>query len=73
MLPFPILSDYNRQVIKTYGIETLDFGGLKGYTVAKRSIFIIDRNGVVRFVWVTEDPTVEPDYKEIERVLEKIE
>lgn len=24
-LPFPILSDYNRQVIKTYGVETPDF------------------------------------------------
>jgi peroxiredoxin len=72
-LPFPILSDYNRQVIKAYGVETPDFGGLKGYTVAKRSIFIVDKNGVVRYVWTTEDPTVEPDYKEIETALEKIE
>jgi peroxiredoxin len=71
-LTFPILSDYNRQVIKTYGVETLDFGGLKGYTVAKRSIFIVDKNGVVRYVWTTEDPTIEPDYKEIEDALEKI-
>jgi peroxiredoxin len=72
-LTFPILSDYNRQAIKAYGVETPDFGGLKGYTVAKRSIFIIDKNGVVRYVWTTEDPTVEPDYKEIENALEKIE
>lgn len=72
-LPFPILSDYNRQVIKAYGVETPDFGGLKGYTVAKRSIFIVDKNGVVRYVWTTEDPTVEPDYMEIESALEKID
>jgi peroxiredoxin len=72
-LTFPILSDYNRQVIKTYGVETPDFGGLKGYTVAKRSIFILDKNGVVRYVWTTEDPTIEPDYREIENALEKIE
>ena len=71
-LPFPILSDYNRQVIKAYGIETTDFVGLKGYSVAKRSIFIIDKNGVIRYVWTTEDPSVEPDYKEIEDALEKI-
>jgi peroxiredoxin len=72
-LPFPILSDYNRQAIKTYGVETPDFGGLKGYTVAKRSIFILDKNGVVRYVWTTENPTIEPDYREIENALEKIE
>jgi len=72
-LTFPILSDYNRQVIKTYGVETPDFGGLKGYTVAERSIFIVDKNGAVRYVWTTEDPTIEPYYKEVENALEKID
>jgi peroxiredoxin len=72
-LTFPILSDYNRQVIKTYGVETPDFGGLKGYTVAKRSIFIVDKIGIVRYVWTTEDSTIEPDYTEVENALEKID
>jgi peroxiredoxin len=72
-LPFPVLSDYNRQAIKAYGVETPDFGGLNGYTVAKRSIFIVDKNGVVRYVWITEDSAVEPDYKKVENALEKIE
>jgi peroxiredoxin len=72
-LTFPILSDYNRQAIKAYGVETPDFGGLKGYTVAKRSIFIIDKKGVVRYAWTTEDPTIEPDYMEIENALEKMQ
>ena len=72
-LTFPILSDYNRQTIKAYGVESSDFAGLNGYTVAKRSIFIMDKNGVVRYVWTTEDPTIEPDYREIEKALEKIE
>jgi peroxiredoxin len=71
-LTFPILSDYNRQVIKTYGIEMLNFAGLYGYTVAERSIFIVDKNGTVRYVWMSEDPTVEPDYAEIEKALEQI-
>ena len=72
-LPFPILSDYNRAIVRTYGVETPDFAGLKGYTVAKRSIFIVDKNGLVRYVWTTEDPAIEPDYAEIEQALEKIE
>src|SRR5512147_1721333 len=38
-LSFPILSDVNRQVIRMYNLEMPDFAGLKGYSVAKRSIF----------------------------------
>ncbi len=71
-LPFPVLSDYNRGVIKQWGLELFDFAGLKGYTVAKRSIFILDQTGVVRYVWISEDPTVEPNYQEIQKALEQI-
>lgn len=72
MLPYPILSDYNREVIKKYGLEMPDFAGLKGYTVAKRSIFILDKDGMVRYVWVSEDPKVEPNYEEVQKALEQI-
>ncbi len=71
-LPFPILSDYRREVIKTYGLEYRNFAGLSGYTVAKRSIFILDEEGIVRYVWVSEDPAVEPNYAEIQKKLEQI-
>lgn len=71
-LPFPILSDYKREVIKEYGLELPDFAGLSGYTVAKRSIFILDKDGVVRYVWVSDDPTVEPNYDEMQKALEQI-
>jgi glutaredoxin-dependent peroxiredoxin len=71
-LPFPVLSDYNREVIKLYGLEFPDFAGLKGYTVAKRSIFVLDETGVVRYVWISEDPSVEPKYEEIQKALEQI-
>src|SRR4030067_1847136 len=65
-LAFPLLSDYNRDVIRLYGIELKDFAGLKGYSVAKRSVFILDKKGVVRYRWVSEDPGIEHNYKEIE-------
>jgi peroxiredoxin len=71
-LPFPILSDYNREVIKQWGLELANFAGLKGYTVAKRSIFILDQAGIVRYIWVSEDPSVEPNYDEIQKALEQI-
>ena len=73
MLTFPLLSDYNRDVIKLYSIELKDFAGLKNYSVAKRSVFVLDKNGVVRYRWVSENPGIEPNYKEIEEALSRIE
>ncbi|HYA77687.1 MAG TPA: redoxin domain-containing protein [Verrucomicrobiae bacterium] len=71
-LSFPILSDYKRDVTRTYELELLNFAGLNGYTVAKRSIFIIDSKGIVRYIWVSDNPTVEPNYQEIQNVLQQI-
>jgi peroxiredoxin len=71
-IAFPLLSDYNRTIIKAYNIESPDFGGLKGYNVAKRSIFILDEKGKVSYVWTTDNPEIEPDYHEIEQVLKKM-
>jgi peroxiredoxin len=68
-LSFPILSDHKREVIRVYGIELPDFAGLKGYSTAKRSIFILDKAGIVRYVWISDDPRVEPYYGEIEAFL----
>ena len=72
-LTFPILSDVNREVIKNYNLEYPDFAGIKGYTVSKRSIFVIDGKGVVRYTWITEDPAVEPPYQNIEQILSRTE
>jgi peroxiredoxin len=71
-LPYPILSDYNREVIKRYGLVMPNYAGLKGYVAAKRSVFILDREGIIRYMWVSDDPTVEPNYKEIESALAEI-
>lgn len=70
-LQFPILSDYTRETIKQLNIFHNDFAGLKGYTAAKRSIIILDEKGVVRYKWVSEDPTKEPNYEEIKSTLSK--
>lgn len=72
-LTFPILSDHERKATRSYNLEMPDFAGLKGYTAAKRSIFVLDKEGIVRYEWITEDPTVEPDYAKIEEVLTEIQ
>ncbi len=71
-LPFPVLSDYTRQVIKQWNLVFPDFAGLKDYTVAKRSIFILDEQGIVRYIWISENPSIEPKYDEIEKALKQI-
>lgn len=64
-LTFPVLSDYNREVTRAFGIAFPDLAGLKGLTVAKRSVFVLDKQGVVRYAWISEDPKKEPDYAEV--------
>ena len=68
-LTFPILSDYARTAIKAYGIVHDGFAGLKGYTAAYRSVFVLDKNGVIKYMWVTENPGIEPPYEEVKKAL----
>ena len=63
MLNFTLLSDFNREAIKAYDVVLPDLLGLKG--LAKRAVFIVDKDGVIRYRWVSEDPRVEPDYDEV--------
>jgi glutaredoxin-dependent peroxiredoxin len=69
---FPILSDVSKKAIKAFGIQFKNFAHVKGYTAAKRAIFIADSQGTIKYKWVTEDPTVEPKYDEIEGVLKTL-
>ena len=65
---FPILSDFNREVIRAYGVLNPDFHGLKD--VAYRSAFVIDREGRVAYAWVSEDSGVMPPFEEIHAAVE---
>ena len=69
-LQFPLLSDYSRSVIKQYSGLQENFSGIAGYSTAKRSVFVLDRSGVVKFAWVSENPGVEPNYDEVIKAVE---
>ena len=62
-LSFPLLSDFNKQAIRDYGVFNEDMIGLKG--IAKRAVFVIDKDGVVRHREVLEDARNEPDYERV--------
>jgi len=69
-LTFPILSDYTRTVSKQYCGIYDDFAGLKGYTAAKRAVFVLDKNGTVKYAWISEtNPGAEPPYDEVNKAI----
>ena len=71
-LQFPLLSDYTRAVSRQYCGVHDDFSGLKGYAASKRSIFVLDPSGTVRYMWVSEMPGIEPPYEDINKALAAI-
>jgi peroxiredoxin len=71
-LNFPVLSDYRREAVNAFGIPLENFAGLKGYTAAKRAVFVLDGDGTVRFKWVSDNPAVEPDYEAVLGEVEKV-
>ena len=60
---FSLLSDFNKTTIRDYGVFNEDMIGLKG--IAKRAVFVLDSNGVVRHQEVLEDARNEPDYGKV--------
>lgn len=66
-LPFPLLSDFNKDVSTAYGVLQAESYGLRG--ISKRSAFVIGTDGVVAYAWVSDDDEVEPDYDAIKAPL----
>jgi len=64
---FPLLSDFNKQAIKDYGVFNEDMIGLKG--IAKRAVFVIDKDGIVRHKEVLDDARNEPNYDAVFKAL----
>ena len=65
---FPLLSDFNKQAIRDYGVFNEDMIGLKG--IAKRAVFVIDKDGIVRHREVLDDARNEPNYDAVFKTLE---
>ncbi|MBN1884355.1 MAG: redoxin domain-containing protein [Candidatus Krumholzibacteriota bacterium] len=69
-LPFQLLSDFNREVGPAWGAFHEELGPLKG--VDKRAAFVIDKKGIIRYAWVSDDPGVMPDPGEIRKALDSL-
>jgi glutaredoxin-dependent peroxiredoxin len=62
-LKFPLLSDFNKDVIRKYDVVNPDMIGLKD--ISKRAVFVIGRDGTVKHREVLDDARNEPDYAKI--------
>jgi glutaredoxin-dependent peroxiredoxin len=70
-LNFPLLSDFNKTTSAEYGslYDSFVFD-MKG--VSKRSAFVVDKEGIIRYAEVLEKATDLPDFSAIQQILESI-
>lgn len=67
-LNFPLLSDFNKEASQAYGAFYENFVlDLKG--VSKRSAFVVDKEGVVRYAQVLESAGDLPDFEAVKNTL----
>ncbi|MEI6656764.1 MAG: redoxin domain-containing protein [Verrucomicrobiota bacterium] len=72
---FPLLSDYEHTVAKAYGVaydQFLPEANLIMGGVAKRSAFVIDKNGVIRYAEVQDHPKDLPDFDAVKATLREL-
>jgi glutaredoxin-dependent peroxiredoxin len=62
-LPFDMASDFNKDAMTKYGAKYDEFIGLLG--VAKRSAFVIGKDGKIVYAQVNDDPKQLPDFEKI--------
>jgi len=68
-LTFPLLCDFEREVIKKYDVVWKNLGGVEGYDTANRAIFVLDETGKVLYKWVAKEPGMLPDFEAIKKAL----
>ena len=65
---FDLLSDFNKETSLNYGAlhEAVGFG-MRG--VSKRSAFVIDKNGIIRYAEISENPKIVPNFDAVKEAL----
>lgn len=70
-----LLSDYEHEVARAYGVAYDSFlpeANLIMGGVSKRSAFVIDKSGVVRYAEVNDDPHDLPDFEAVKACLKSL-
>lgn len=67
---FQLLSDFNKEASNAYDVLYEDFYGMKG--VSKRSVFIINKDGVIVHTEILENADELPNFNRVEEILMNI-
>jgi peroxiredoxin len=68
---FPLLSDFNKTASKKYDSLYKDFVfEMKG--VSKRSAFVVDREGIIRYAEVLENAGEIPNFDAVKQILQSL-
>ncbi len=70
-LNFPLLSDFNKTTSTAYGSLYENFA-FDMHGVSKRSAFIVDKQGIVRYAEVLETASDLPDFDAIQKTLKDL-
>ncbi|GAB4185076.1 MAG: peroxiredoxin [Thermoflexibacter sp.] len=70
-LNFPLLSDFNKETSKSYDAYYEEFVmGMKG--VAKRSAFVVDKEGIIHYAEVLDSAGNLPNFEAIKQTLNSL-
>jgi peroxiredoxin len=69
-LPFNILIDESRDVLRAYGVWHRV--GLDAWNIARPALFLVDRSGAIRYSYIGQSQEDFPAHEEILRQLESL-
>ena len=69
-LPFNILIDESRDVLRAYGVWHML--GLDAWNIARPALFLIDRGGAIRYSFVSNRQDEFPSHDEIVREIDRL-
>jgi peroxiredoxin len=62
-LPFELIADFERKMVDSWGVRRTDLEGYDG--VPRRTIFVLDPEMRVRWLWVTSPEQRLPDTEQV--------
>ena len=69
-LPFDLIADFERKMVGAYGVRREDVPGYSG--MPKRSVFIVDPQGTIRWTWERSQDQPLPDFDEVVSEAKKV-
>lgn len=67
---FPLLSDTDGTVAESYGVLYEGFEGHK--RIARRSVFVVDEDGIIRYDWASDQPAHQPDWSRVTSAVDEL-